>query len=130
MTRRSMFWRVGAGLFVFINVGGAVIAAAQGEPMHAAGHVGLLLLGAAAYMVWRPSLRLRGDDLSLTPQADERLSYLQQSVDAIALEVERIGEAQRFNEKLRAQPGEVSAPTKPAAQQGEMSQATKPPREV
>jgi hypothetical protein len=27
---------------------------------------------------------------------------LQQSVDAVALEVERLGESQRFNEKLRA----------------------------
>jgi hypothetical protein len=32
------------------------------------------------------------------------LSYLQQSVDALALEVERIGEKQRFGEKLRSQP--------------------------
>jgi len=125
-----MFWRVGAALFVFINVGGAVIAAAQGESMHAAGHVGLLLLGAAVYMVWRPGSRAQNEDLSITARADERLSYLQQSVDAIALEVERIGEAQRFNEKLRAQHGEVSPPTKPAAQQGQMSQATKPPRDV
>jgi hypothetical protein len=33
-------------------------------------------------------------------------------VDAIALEVERIGEAQRFNEKLRAEREAISPPTK------------------
>jgi hypothetical protein len=109
-----MFWRVGAAIFVVINVGGAVIAAAQREPMHAGVHVALLLLGAAAYLVWRPDTRAQREDLSLTARADERLSYLQQSVDAIALEVERIGEAQRFNEKLRAQPGDASPPTKPS----------------
>ena len=35
-----------------------------------------------------------------------RLEQLQQSVDAIALEVERIGEAQRFNAKLQAEQNE------------------------
>ena len=33
---------------------------------------------------------------------DERLEHLQQSVDAIAIEVERIAEAQRFSAKLAA----------------------------
>ena len=34
--------------------------------------------------------------------SDERLEQLQQSVDAIAIEVERIAEAQRFTAKLLA----------------------------
>jgi hypothetical protein len=34
---------------------------------------------------------------------DDRLEQLQQSIDAVALETERIGEAQRFAEKLRAE---------------------------
>ena len=40
----------------------------------------------------------------LPPQAqhDDRLEQLQQSVDAIAIEVERIAEAQRFSAKLAA----------------------------
>jgi len=41
------------------------------------------------------------------PDGDQRIDYLQQSVDAVALEVERIGEAQRFNDKLRAERGET-----------------------
>jgi hypothetical protein len=47
----------------------------------------------------------------LPPQAqqDDRLEHLQQSVDAIAVEVERIAEAQRFSAKLLAGRPEGSA---------------------
>jgi hypothetical protein len=42
---------------------------------------------------------------------DEKLDQLQQSVDAIAIEVERIAEAQRFTAKLMAeQPERTSLP--------------------
>ena len=37
---------------------------------------------------------------------DDRLDHLQQSVDAVAIEVERIGEAQRFSTKLHAERAE------------------------
>jgi hypothetical protein len=40
------------------------------------------------------------------------VDYLQQSVDAMALELERIGEAQRFSEKLRSEKGETPPPRK------------------
>ena len=39
----------------------------------------------------------------------ERFDQLQQSVDAIAVEVERIAEAQRFSAKLLAERSETSA---------------------
>jgi biopolymer transport protein ExbB/TolQ len=42
-------------------------------------------------------------------QLDERLEHLQQSVDAISIEVERIAEAQRFSAKLLAGRAEGSA---------------------
>ena len=42
----------------------------------------------------------RRDDRSSEPLADARLSRLEQAVDAIALEVERISEGQRFTTKL------------------------------
>jgi hypothetical protein len=42
-------------------------------------------------------------------QFEQRFDQLQQSVDAIAVEVERIAEAQRFSAKLLAQHAEVSA---------------------
>ena len=40
-----------------------------------------------------------------------QLAELQQSVDAIAVEVERIAEAQRFSAKLLAERGAVDNPT-------------------
>ena len=107
MTRRSKLWQVGAALFIVINVGGAAYAAWVGEPVHAAVHVGLLLGG---YVVWRLAPWARRRDLPRAQLADERLEYLQQSVDAVALEVERIGEAQRFSDKLRAERVEKSEP--------------------
>jgi hypothetical protein len=42
------------------------------------------------------------------PAPDDRLEHLQQSVDAIAIEVERIAEAQRFSAKLSAGRSESS----------------------
>ena len=39
---------------------------------------------------------------------EDRLEHLQQSVDAIAIEVERIAEGQRFTTKLLAERGEGS----------------------
>jgi len=41
------------------------------------------------------------------PQFEQRFDQLQQSVDAIAVEVERIAEAQRFSAKLLAEQGEA-----------------------
>jgi hypothetical protein len=113
MTRRSKLWRVAAVLFVVINAGGAVEAAVMGETMHAAGHVALLLIGVGAYLVWQLASRARRQNLPNAQLGGERLEYLQQSVDAMALEVERIGEAQRFSDKLRAERGETSPPNKP-----------------
>jgi len=45
----------------------------------------------------------------LSPLYEQRLDQLQQSVDAIAVEVERIAEAQRFSAKLLAERGESPA---------------------
>jgi hypothetical protein len=46
----------------------------------------------------RDEIRLAQE--TATPRADARLARLEQAVDAIALEVERISEAQRFTSKL------------------------------
>jgi len=46
---------------------------------------------------------LRAERGSNTPRIDEnRLQHLEQAVDAIAIEIERISEAQRFTTKLLA----------------------------
>ena len=112
MTRRSILWRVGAVIFTVVNVGGAAYAYAMGEVAHATAHVLLLALGASAYVIWLLASRSRRQNSTPAQLPEGRLDYLQQSVDAIALEVERIGEAQRFNERLRAEKGEAPPPKK------------------
>ena len=107
MTLRSRIWRAAVALFIVLNVGGAGYAVAMREPMHAATHIGLML---GAYVLWRLWPGAQRQDLARSQPADARIEYLQQSVDAIALEVERIGEAQRFSDRLRAEQAEISAP--------------------
>ena len=99
-TRRSKILRIGAVVWVIINGLGAPLAIAMGEPLHAATHVFLLFGG---YVAWQFVPRGRKPDPVQLGEPDPKLEYLQQSVDAIAVEVERIGEAQRFSEKLRAE---------------------------
>jgi hypothetical protein len=129
MTRRSPVWLVAAALFLVINVAGAGSAAADGEPLHTGIHAGLALLG--AYLAWR--LASRGDarrgwrrdgaEIPAVPGAlTDRLTHIEQSVDAIALEVERIGEGQRFMTRLFAENGPPpgvgsTAPTEREAQE-------------
>ena len=50
---------------------------------------------------------------------DQRLEHLQQSVDAIAIEVERIAEAQRFSAKLLAERTDGSPDSEISARLGE-----------
>ncbi len=104
MARRRL-WLVAALLFTLVNLGGMFIALRGGEGSHAGVHVGLTILG--AYATWRFMRRSREEPAALGGSGD-RLEYLQESVDAIALEVERIGEAQRFDAKLRQERGEPS----------------------
>ena len=112
MTRRSKLWQWAAGFYAFINVAGLAYAGAEGEEMHAYLHLFLILLGLAGYVGWRLARRASPKELPRGQQADDRLQYLQQSVDAMALEVERIGEAQRFSDKLRVERGETLPPKK------------------
>lgn len=100
MARRSGTWMVVAVLFTVVNVAGAVYAAWLSEPMHAAGHVALSFLG-VYWVRWLNGGR-PGVASTEGPSEADRIAELQQSVDAVALEVERIGEAQRFAEKLQA----------------------------
>ncbi|MDQ6871985.1 MAG: hypothetical protein M3037_08215 [Gemmatimonadota bacterium] len=106
MIRRSRLWPAVVALFIIINVGGAAFAVAMGEPVHALAHAVLLMVGYIGWLVapWR---RGREPEVPQQQLSDERIEYLQQSVDAVALEVERLGESQRFNEKLRAVRDEI-----------------------
>jgi hypothetical protein len=110
MTRRSKLWQWAAGIYVFINFGGLILAGAQGEEMHAMLHLFLLLLGLAGYLGWRLARRAPREDQPRADLAEARVEYLQQSVDAMALELERIGEKQRFSDKLRVERGENPPP--------------------
>ena len=98
MTGRSRLWRVAAALFTVLNLAGAGFAAVGGEWLHVAGHVALVLVG--AYVMSRLTQRIEAEGLRSAQPLDERLDSLQQSIDAIAVEVERIGEGQRFAAKL------------------------------
>jgi len=112
MTRRSKLWLLGAAAVLAItNLGGAGYAAAMGEPLHASAHLAVLVLVVGACLVWRRG-RAERENLPRTQPADERLEYLQQSVDAMALELERLGEKQRFSDKLQMERGETPPPRK------------------
>jgi hypothetical protein len=128
MTRRAKLWRAGAVLFAIINLAGMGFALAMNEMMHAMGHAFLLFVGLGAYLLWKTvttwATTPSSDQLSQAsalPSAgrdskqklgDQRIDYLQRSIDALALEVERIGEAQRFKEKLHTERGESAPPRK------------------
>jgi len=103
MDRRSKLWLAAASLFNLINASGGGYALAMGEEAHAGVHAVLLVLG--TWWAWRVATRApREGAASLA--AGGRLEQLQDSVDAIAVEVERIGEAQRFTAKLNEQRAE------------------------
>lgn len=124
MTRRSVKWGVGAALYAVINVGGAIYAFAMGELAHGTLHVVLLVVGVAIWARYGPRREMDAtppgasrdrapDDLA------GRFRNLEQSIDAVAIEVERIGEGQRAMTNLLvdrdatpAPGGEASQPTK------------------
>lgn len=99
MIRHPRVWLGAAAIFSAVNLLGAGYAVALREGPHAALHAALLLPGLVA--MWALRGGARRTPHAATPPVDERIEYLQQSVDAVALEVERLGEKQRFDEKLR-----------------------------
>ena len=104
MSLRSMAWRAVATLFLALNLGGAVYAIARSEILHAGIHVGLLLLVGAHLM--RQLAPRRADAISASSREFvDRLANLEQSVDAVAIEVERMGEGQRFITRFFADRG-------------------------
>ncbi len=108
MTRRSKVWLVVAVLFIFLNVAGGVYAATRGELLHTGIHAGL------AYLAWRLALRRYAP--ALPHELTDRLTRLEQSIDAVAIEVERIGEGQRFLTRVLTENGTPRAPGEGAAE--------------
>jgi hypothetical protein len=101
MTRWTKIWLAIAVLFSLANVAGGVYAAYLHEVPHAGVHIALAFVG--AILAWMIVARARSTAVAAMPLGDARLENLQQSVDAIALEVERIGEAQRFAVRLQSE---------------------------
>lgn len=98
MIGRPRLWLVTSTIFTLINVGGAAYAGVMGEAGHFALHVVLIPVG--AYFMWRSLAGKRNERVSPAGEVDGRLESLQQSLDSIAVEVERIGEGQRFTTKI------------------------------
>jgi hypothetical protein len=59
-----------------------------------------------AWLVWWLASGSAPSKRASLPPADERLERLQQSMDAVAVEVERIGEAQRYSVKTQSKQSE------------------------
>jgi hypothetical protein len=110
MTRKMKIWLTVASLFTLVNVGGGVFAARLAEGLHAGVHVLLAVVG--AWWMSRIMARSRAlpDAAAGALPHDAPLQQLQQSVDAIALEVERIGEAQRYTAKLMSDRARTAPP--------------------
>jgi len=113
-SRRSKRWLAVAAIFTVGNLAGGVVAAAQGEIVHASVHAGLMLLGAV--FVWLLASRRDTSTLERAAtvtaeltQLGDRLTQIQQSIDAIGIEVERIGEGQRYLTRVLAA-NDVSEP--------------------
>lgn len=106
MTRRARtWWLAAAALFVVINSAGALFAAVRGEGLHASVHVVLALLG--TYFAWQLS-PWRATRRAIAAPAGEyadRLTQIEESVNAVAVEVERIGEGQRFMTRVLSEEG-------------------------
>lgn len=120
MPRRYRVWRAAAAAFIAINVAGGIYAAVNGEVMHAAGHAVLLLLGFGVYSM----LRTRRADANALPQETvERLKHLEESVDALAIGVERVGEAQRYQTKILDEKKKVASEAAPAPGQSKKEES-------
>jgi hypothetical protein len=98
MTRRTMMWTTAAVLYTVVNVGGAVYAVLMGEALHAGLHVVLMVVGVGIWQRFGPKRPTPSYDVAADAPAGEvtdRFRNLEQSIDAVAIEVERIGEGQR-----------------------------------
>src|SRR6478672_7467360 len=108
---RPKAWRFAAMIFLIVNAGGAVFALMRGEQMHAEMHLALFGAAFVGYAFSRAAQARNVDTAPRPPELeDPRVEQLQRSIDAMALELERLGEKQRYAEKLHAEhkdaPGE------------------------
>lgn len=129
MIRRPKVWLVAAVVFVAINLGGAVMAAVDGELLHTALHVALLVPGTwiAARLYRRSQSAVEEVGAAGPDDFTGRLTNLEQSVDAVAIEIERIGEGQRFMTRVFADRAAQPLPVEEDAPAAADTAATAPP---
>ena len=99
MKWRSGWWRAAALIFAVGNVAAAIYHVAIGEAGQSVAHAGV---AAGTFLLWLTvfSPKREPEYTAAPQQIDSHLDHLQQSLDAIALEVERVGEGQRFAQKV------------------------------
>jgi hypothetical protein len=117
-------WIPVAWLLSLVNLVAVWFAARPAEPWHASVHALLaVLFGLGAQrMMARQRALLRNDPVL----GDDRVKRLEHVIDSIAVEVERVGEGQRFVTKLLAERGlELRRSTQ--ARQGESAPASRVP---
>jgi hypothetical protein len=110
MPRRTTIWQAAAVLFAALNLAGGIYAAAIAEPLHAASHVALALLGALVWWRLAAPAGAAADGAPLAAELDARLARLERSVDAVAVDVERIGEGQRYVTRVLAADARAAEP--------------------
>lgn len=131
MIRRSKMWLAAAGVFIAVNLAGGIAAALQGEVRHAGVH-GVLFIVGVYFARWLAAGRGRGGESAspeLSREVGDSLAHLEQSVNAVALEVERIGEAQRFITRFVAEERTPQVPGVGGEEPSEIKtrQSTPPP---
>jgi hypothetical protein len=122
MASRAWMGRVLLVIYTLVNVGGLIYAVVMREPMHAALHAALLI--PVGWILSRRALGPGGTITSLGASSAAlpgRLSNLEQSIDAVAIEVERISEGQRNLTNLLAE----QQPRRMQAEQGAASESGK-----
>jgi hypothetical protein len=119
-------WIPVAGLVCLANVVAVWFAAGPGESWHATGHAVLaVLFGLGAQHLWARNRATAGADVVTWQELEKRLPRAEpqqaaQTLEAIAIEVERIGEGQRYLTKILTErearaPDVIRPPTKPDA---------------
>lgn len=100
VSRKAAFWNSVLALLSAGNLVAVWFAARPGEAGHATIHAALALgFGLWAFHRLRPAHR---SEPALAAAAAERLERIERSIDAVAIEVERIGEMERFTARILA----------------------------
>ena len=80
--------------------------------------LGTIFIGSSMLVLvraWARKIENQSKFLKAPPETGERMERMERGIDAIALEVERISENQRFLTKLLAERGDASAAALPRA---------------